>query len=190
MSLQDLLKSVEQSYSFRKVATVKGVEYGLQVLSIDQERIVNAAVMPLKDEDDPDAYFKDLKKQVLSRAIVSLNGEDLPGVVELDGERKDRSLFLIGFLSKVPESILEALFDAYIDLREESEQAVEKEMKYDWFKTPEQRRKEYMEETEESDSATEESPKEKIEDQEESEEIKLKPVRETQGPVEPSNSIL
>lgn len=188
MSLQDVLKAVQDSYEFKKTATVKGVTYGLRVLNVDQEKTVNAAVSVI-DEEDPTAYVKELRKEILSRSIVEIKGERIPDIVETPDGKKDKSIFLKEFLGTLPDVLIEKLFDVYVDLREEAQKAIEDEMQYDWFKTPEQRQKEY-EDAEEEKEAEEKRSADNSEDlnksekaaEDEIEDVDLKPVTETEEP--------
>jgi phosphoribosylformylglycinamidine (FGAM) synthase PurS component len=189
MSLQDVLKAVQDSYEFKKTATVKGIPYGLKVLNVKQEKQVNAAVSSLNDEDAA-SYIKELRKEILSRSVVEIKGELIPDVVETPDGRKDRALFLKEFLDTLPDVLIEKLFDIYVDLREEAEKAIENDMQYDWFKTPEERNKEYegsrddQEEPEKPDDLdSERSEEDKLE------KVDLKEVRETEDPeIPPANS--
>lgn len=184
MSLQDVLKAVQDSYAFKKTATVKGIPYGIKVLNVDQEKLVNVAVSAL-NEEDPAAYIRELRKEILSRAIIEIQGEPVPEVVEVQEGKKDKAIFLKEFFGTLPDTVIEKLFDAYVDLREESQKAIENEMQYDWFKTPEQRQKEYEEAADESKNqsdqsgeSSEESEKAEKSEEEKLEDIKLRPVRE------------
>lgn len=192
MSLQDVLKAVQDSYEFKKTATVKGISYGLKVLNVKQEKLVNEAISSLNDED-ASVYIKELRKEILSRSIVEIKGELIPDVVDTSDSKKDRALFLKEFLDTLPDVLIEKLFDVYVDLREEAEKAIETDMQYDWFKTPEERNKEFDESRD-----NQEKSEEKVEsgdlDSEKSEEdeiekVDLKEIRETEEPeIPPANS--
>lgn len=193
MSLQDVLNEVRGSYEFKKIITIKGTSYMLSVLTVDQERKVNTAISAYDDED-ADAYVKEMRKELLSRAIVEIKGELIPDVVETPDGNKDKPIFLKEFLGTLPGTLIEKLFDAYIDLREESQKGIESEMQYDWFKTPEQRQKEYDDLTaeaekeeiatlgDEASEAAEKAEEDKIKD------VSLKPVRETEEPEIPQTA--
>lgn len=195
VSLLDVLKEVQESYKFTKEATVGGVKYVLRVLTVDQEKVVNTVVSDLPEEDIHH-YIREMRKEILCRAIIEIKGEQISDVVETPEGPKDKSIFLKEFLSTLPDTILKNLFDAYVDLREESEENINKNMQYNWYKTPEQRDKEYEEESkkensekkDESSKNSEDSNEENEDSNEENvEDVKLRKVNEVNEPELPPN---
>lgn len=184
MSLNDVLAEVQSSYVFQKEIELKEVTYVLQVLDNESERKVNAAVNTADLTEDVDAYIKELRKELLSRAIVSIKGQDIPEVVEVNDEKIDRPLYLKSFLDKIPGSILIKMFEAYVDLREESEEAISKTMRYDWFKTPEQREQEMeLEQKKREQKDREEKTDNETEPlSEDIDDVNLRPINETKEP--------
>jgi hypothetical protein len=151
MSLKEVLASVKSSFLFTKVVEIKGIKYGLSVLSMGQEKKVNAYLDTINQEDSLE-YLNELRRAVISESIVSINAETIGKVVkDTDAAgnevEKDKAIYIKEMLSDFPTTIVTELFDAYIDIKEESENILKKEMKYDWFKSPEQREKEAAEET-------------------------------------------
>jgi hypothetical protein len=73
------------------------------------------------------------------------------------------------FLITLPDKIVEQLFDVYVDLKDQSDSTLTAQLKYDWFKTPEQREKEKA-------APKEEAPKEATE--EKKEDIKFRKIEE------------
>jgi len=170
MGLTDVFQAIQKKFSFSKVVEISGIKFELSILSFDQE--LKSESFPQGDAD-PLAYYNETRRYTLSHAIRSIDGEVVPEVVEIKNgskiEKIQGSLYVKGVLSKLPVKIVEQLFDAYIDIKEEYEGMLDKELKYDWFKTPEQRDAERKSKTEEkSDSeepksedsaqATEEAP--------------------------------
>jgi hypothetical protein len=173
MSLREVFSSVKESFKFKKNVIIKDVTYELTVLSMGQERKVNLFLDGLK-QDDSLEYLNELKRSVISEAITAINGESLGKTIkdtDKDGKEveKDRVIFLKEFLCEIPSGIVTELFDAYIDAKDQSDDMLKKEMKYDWFKTPEQREKE----NEDLRKKEELKKEEKIED------VKLTKVVET-----------
>lgn len=190
MSLDAVLAEVQNSYVFEKEVTIKGIKYVLRVLDSESERKVNEVVKSEDVSDDVEEYMKVIRSELLSRAIVSIKDQPVPDVVEVkdkgeDGEEKtkkiDKAIYLKGFLKGLPGTVLSSLFDAYIDAREEQEEAISKEMRYDWFKTPEQREEERKKELEKSEEE-EKEPEDTDKADEEVEDVKLTPVNETKEP--------
>ena len=146
MSLKDVLAAVQKSLQFSKLVTVNGITYGLAVLSVEQEKKVNSLIASYEDLEGLD-YYKMTKKELLCESIVSINGETLGKVVKdtnAEGKEveKDKAIVLRGMLNDYPTAIIDKLFDAYVDIKEQAEEDLKKGMKYDWYKTPEQRQKE------------------------------------------------
>lgn len=182
MSLQDILQKIAKSNEFRKPFTLKGIRYILQVLSVEQEKMVNAA-MEGRDTGAAE-YYTDYRKELLSRAIVEIDNETIPAVVEIEikGEmkKKDKVLFLKDeILSSFSNDATERMFDAYIDLREQSAEEIQKETEYEWFKTPEERAKESEERIKKEQEKIKEEEKE---EDEEIEKVDLKKVNESENP--------
>jgi hypothetical protein len=150
MSLREVLSSVKNSFKFSKPVTVKGAKYDLSVLNMGQEKKVNAYLDGLNQEDSVE-YLNELRKSVLAESITAINGEVFGKIVkDINAEgvevEKDKAIFVKEFLGDLPATLVSELFDAYIDVKEQFDDMLKKEMKYDWFKTPEQREKEIEEE--------------------------------------------
>lgn len=183
MSLQDVLKKIESANEFRKCYTSRGVKYVLKVLSVEDEMKVNAS-MDGKDLEAKE-YYAQYRKELLARAIIQIDGEYIPEVVECEekGEmiKKDRALFLKEkVLSTFTYDSTEKMFDAYIDLREESAEDIEKETEYEWFKTPEQREKESEQRIREEQEREKKESTEK--EDEDVEDVKLEKVNDVGNP--------
>lgn len=182
MSLKEVFSAVKDSFKFKKDVTIKGVTYELTVLSMGQERKVNLILDSL-EKDDSLEYLNELKKSIVAESITAINGEVL-GATITDKDKtgkeveKDKAIFMKELLNDMPSGIITELFDAYIDTKDQSDDMLKKDMKYDWFKTPEQREKEAEElkkkEAESGEAETKaEEPSDSVED------IKLSKVKET-----------
>jgi len=185
MSLDEILGGIKKQLIFTKEAEVAGIKFILGVLSLEEEQ--KASSLPNED-DDGMAYYNEMRKHILSYAIRQVNGEEIPSVVETaEGDAKvtkEKSIYLREFLSSLPGHITDQLFDIYIDLREESESDVEKDVKYNWFKTPEQREKEREEqEKKRAEEEAQEESKAKTEDVE-TKDINLKKLDEPEEETE------
>jgi hypothetical protein len=149
MSLKEILSAVQNSFQFKKGADFRGIKYELSVLSVDQEKKVNSVVATYDNIEGLD-YYNQLKKELLCEAITAINGEAIGKTVkdtDASGKEveKDKAIFLRGLLGDIPTAGIDQLFEVYLDLKEQSEEILKKEMRYDWFKTPEQRKKEVEE---------------------------------------------
>jgi len=137
MGLTDVFKSIQESLSFSKTVEIYGIRFELRLLSFEEE--LKTESMPT-DNIDPIVFYGETRLQTLSCAVKSINGEIVPSVIEIkEGEKIQGSLYIKNFISTLPIKIIENLFDAYTDMKEEAEDKLTKEMKYNWFKTPEQR---------------------------------------------------
>lgn len=157
MSIKDVLASVKKSFQFHKEVTIKGNRYEVSVLTMGQEKKVNAHLEAI-NQDDSLEYLNDLRVSVLSESITAVNGEHIDTVVkdvDKDGKdvEKDKAIYVREFLTELPATVITELFDSYVDVKEQSDDILKKEMKYDWFKTPEQRAKEAEEETKKAEEA-------------------------------------
>jgi hypothetical protein len=145
MSLNDVFSAAKDSFKFKKFVTIKDVKYGIAVLNMGQEKKVNAYLETLK-QDDTVEYLNELRRAIVSEAIVSI-GDEIFGKtikVTIDGKEveKDKAIAIKEFLMDLPTTAVSELFDTYVDVKEQSEDILKKEMKYDWFKTPDQRERE------------------------------------------------
>jgi hypothetical protein len=186
MSIKDVLASVKSSFTFKKEVKIAGNSYELSVLSMEQEKKVNGYLDGLNQEDSVN-YLNELRKSLLSESITAINGTTVDKVVsdvDIEGKeiKKDKAIFLKEFLSDLPSIVIAQLFDAYVDVKEQQEDMLKKEMKYDWFKTPAQREKELEEETkkqeEEAKKSETETKKPETEAGKEPEDVKLTKVTE------------
>ena len=191
MSLKDVLSAVKKSFQFSKVVTVNGVNYGLAVLSVDQEKKVNGVISSYENLDGLD-YYKATKKELLCESIIFINEEVIGKVVKdvnAEGKEveKDKAIALRELLGDFPTAIIDQLFEAYLDIKEQSEEDLKKSLKYDWFKTPEQRKKEAEDRQKEEEDKAEKVAKDakaketKIEEKD----VELKKVIEPIEPVIP-----
>jgi len=174
MSLKEIFSSVQDSFKFKKEITINGAIYELTVLSMGQERKVNAFLETLEKEDTME-YLNELRRSIVAESLTAINGEALGKIVKVEENgkevEKDKAIAMKEFLNELPTTVVSDLFDTYVDVKEQSEDIFKKEMKYDWFKTPEQREKELQDRN-----------KKEAEDEKEIPDVNLSKVVET--PVE------
>jgi len=165
MAIADSLKKLQLKFVFRKDAEIGGNKYTLQVLSLKDEQQVQS--LPA-DGVDGMAYFSEMQKSILSRAIRAVDGEEIPDIIELeqDGKKstKERAVYMREIIDTLPTFLIENLFQVYADIRDQKENEISSSLTYSWYKTPEQREKERDEEREKerrgSSSALKETPPE------------------------------
>ena len=166
MSLSDVIKSMEDRFSFKKKATVGGISFEISLLNYEQDRNINS----IPDEgDDPLSFYEKTRTQLLSYAITSIDGETIPESVEVIEEgktvTKEKSIYVKDILKKLPQKIVEKIFEIYVDFKEETDKKLDEDVEYKWYKTPEERKKERekkeKEEEPEEESTPEESSNEK-----------------------------
>lgn len=162
MGLADVFQAIQKKLSFSKVVEISGIKFELGLLTFEQES--KSESFPQGDAD-PLAYYNETRRYTLSYAIRSIDGEIVPAVVETkNGDKTEKiqgSLYVKNILSALPVKIVEQLFDAYIDIKDEFEDVLDKELKYNWFKTPEQRdaeRKSKSAESKEPEESAEKEP--------------------------------
>jgi len=159
MSIFDVLKAIENKLSFRKRAVVGGITFDLTLLNYEQDQMINS--IP-EEGETPLSFYDKTRAQVLSHAIVGINEEVIPDVVQVpDGDRtitKERAIYVREFLKRIPPKLVDKLFEIYVDFKEEMDNRLEKDTQYEWYKTPEERRKEREEkELEEASSEKKET---------------------------------
>lgn len=161
MSLSDVIKSLEDKFSFKKKAIVSGISFEISLLNYEQDQLISS----FPDEgDDPLSYYERTRAQVLSYAITCIDGEVIPDIVEVKEENstvtKEKSIYVKEILKKVPPKIVEKLFEVYIDFKDETDNKLDNDVEFEWYKTPEQRKKE-------RDAKEEEEKRDKVDSSEE-----------------------
>ncbi|MCX7914294.1 MAG: hypothetical protein N2511_06895 [Thermodesulfovibrionales bacterium] len=140
--LDSILDSLEKKLKKSKEIIICDIKFEISLLTYEEEQLVS--FLP-KEEEEPLAFYEKTRAQVLSYSIKKINGVEIPAIVEIDKdgkkESKERSVYIRDdVLKKLPTKVVDILFDAYIDFKEEAESCMDKDVKYEWYKTPEQRR--------------------------------------------------
>lgn len=164
------LKKIEKQFKNCKEVIVNDVKFEISLLTYAEERQVNS--IP-KEEEDPLAFYERVRVQVLSYSIKKINGIEIPEIVEIEEngkkESKERAIYIRdNILKGMPSKVVDILFDAYVDFKDEIEDKLGKSIKYEWYKTPEQRQLEKEQKLKKEENK-EEKPiiLEKIEEKEE-----------------------
>jgi hypothetical protein len=161
---------LEEKLTFKKKAVISGISFELALLNYEQDQMINA----YPDEgDDPISYYEKTRAKVLSYALISIDGESFPPIVEItEGDKvttKEKAIYIREILKKLPPKIVEKLFEVYIDFKDETDTRLNTEVEFQWYKTPEQRKEEREKmEKEEKNKKTENKEPEVSESQEES----------------------
>lgn len=143
MSLFDLLKTLEEKFTVKKEATISGISFEIALLTYEQDQMVSA----LPEEGmDPLTYYEKTRLHILSYAVIKINGEEFPKIIETieDGKTvtKEKAIYVRDILKSIPQKVVEKLFEVYVDLRDEADTKIDGEVEYKWYKTPEQRKSE------------------------------------------------
>jgi len=143
MSLLDVIKAMEEKLTFKKKAVISGISFEIALLNYEQDQMMNA----YPDEgDDPLSYYEKTRSKVLSYAIVGIDGESIPTIVEVTEEdkviTKEKAIYVRDILKKIPPKIVEKLFEIYIDFKDETDNRLNEEVEFQWYKTPDQRKAE------------------------------------------------
>jgi hypothetical protein len=143
MSLFDVIKSLEEKLTFKKKVVISGISFEIALLNYEQDQIINS----YPDEgDDPLSYYEKTRSKVLSYALVSIEGEIIPSIVEVaEGDKvitKEKAIYIREILKKLPPKVVEKLFEVYIDFKDETDNRLNSEVEFQWYKTPDQRKAE------------------------------------------------
>jgi len=144
MNLNEVIDSVKKALSFYKEIEIMGVKYGLGILTIEEETKANTDASNGNFEGI--AFINNLRRNILSYAIKNIADTVFGDIIEVEEGgtivKQERAIFMKNFINKVPTDLTDHLFEAYIDLKEETEEKMKSEIKYNWYKTPEVRKKE------------------------------------------------
>lgn len=75
-------------------------------------------------------YLHTMRVEALSRAIIALDGVQIPDFVDVDGDRQQKHIILRELVSQWGDAVLSAIYRAYIDLEERAEAAVRQKVRY------------------------------------------------------------
>jgi len=182
MGLADALKALKESFNFRKEVTVRGIKFELSVLTHKDEQEVSELEQDENAPVDGIAFFNESRKRLLSYSIRKINEEEIPDIVEIEenGKKKtvERQIYVRGIIDGIGSKLSDKLFDAYVDLKEESDADIDKSTEYEWFRTPEERErlnKEKLKKAQMEGQSLKEEATENVHKEEESEfkEIKI-----------------
>lgn len=170
----DIANLIRSKLVFTKDLEVSGIKFGLGLLSLEEEQ-KSSALSTATNMEDTMTYYNEIRRGLLSFAVKALNGEVLPDVLEVEGGTKERAIYIRELLATLPSKIIDQLFEAYVDLREEAESKLDSTVAFQWYKTPAQREEERkVKESEAAKKAEDDSKKE--EENIESKDIKLTPI--------------
>lgn len=149
MSLETILKAIQQNFNFSKEATISDIKFEIGLLTFDEEQKISS----ISDSTmEPIVFYNENRKRILAYSIKALNGEKIPAIVEVKNgdktETKEKAIYVREILDSLPSRVFDELFEMYIDLKEESEKKIEAKIEYKWFKTKEQREEERKKEAE------------------------------------------
>ena len=146
MVFDSLFKKVQNTLSISKDVEILGIKFKFGLLTFDESQRVTADKSSKEQEneqitgDDFLLIYKDAMKKTLSYSIKAIDDQELPAIVEVvEGDKsvtKERALYLRELLDSLAPTFVEKLFDVYLDFKEEVDERVSKETKYDWFKDP------------------------------------------------------
>lgn len=159
MNLQKIFDNIKVKSEFRKTVELQGTTYELGILSVEEEIKANV-IDPGISESEGTAIYETLKKQILSYSIRKIEGTEIPDIVDIEegeGEgkkvcKKERALYLKEAIKSWNSYMVDSLFNVYIDIKEEAEVKLKQDMKYIWFKDPDDRKKELLKKINDKDS--------------------------------------
>jgi hypothetical protein len=192
MGFLEALKSIKEKVSYTKEVDFLGSKLCLGLLSVSDEQKISSLQNTGVDGSvaviDTTEYFRDFKKRILSIAIKRVDSMVIPEVVidHEDGKetqtKKTKEVFLYDYLSTFPTAMVDNLFEAYLDFKEECGEKIEKDFKWDWYKTPEEREEEYQKKLREKKKNDLDSVEDKDDDEEEDKlpSIKFKEIKNSE----------
>jgi hypothetical protein len=85
------------------------------------------------NKEDALAVMAEVRIKTIAAALISINGEVIPQVVEKDGEKLDKMMYLYGELTQWPTTLITNLFNIISDFKDRERTTVMKSVKYEWF---------------------------------------------------------
>jgi len=179
MGFLEALNNIKSKVLYTKEVDFLGSTISLRLLTMEDEGRLSKYDASTDPDNSSGDYFSEIKKILLANAINSIDGEVVPEIVILSNSgdkdiRKTKELFLVDYLSSIPSVLVDNLFEAYLDFKEECGAKITEDFKWEWYKTPEEREEEYKKKLKKSKEEPEEST---LEDEEEN---KLDPIKFTE----------
>jgi len=149
MNLDAVLSAVKKSFIIRKSVDFKeaGLHFELEPLTAIEE----VKIMESLKGIDASLYFTTLKKRSIATSIKLItlkDGEEVSTVdlskelieyTDEEGKAKTKSKFLyvLDYIEKWPESMIDVLFEAHANMHQEVEDRIRKQTRFEIFKVSE-----------------------------------------------------
>lgn len=126
--LKKLEKIVSNSNKTKEVS-VGDVKLTIRLMTSYEELLVQDAIAQF----DGLTYLLKTKQETLAHVISRIDGEDIPDEVEVEGGVKvQKGVFLKNrFLSSLPQTGVDSIFQAYLVLQLESQDDIKKSVKFE-----------------------------------------------------------
>jgi len=148
MGLFESLEKIKKKVNRTKDVDFFGSSVTLRILTAKEED--NVSNLEGEEKVEVQQIISNMRKNILAYALHAVDGEVFPDVIvskDSEGNEKKQTkfIFVLEYLSTLSTSFVDSLFDSYLDFKEESNKEVLDNFKWEWYKTPEQREKEYEE---------------------------------------------
>lgn len=128
---------VNKAFSTPELTTdveINGIKFKLGASSNkDAFAIADLLENARHNKGDTLVVMAEVRTRTIAAALISINGEEIPQVVEVNGEKLDKMMYLYGELSKWPTTLITSLFNIITDFKDKERHAIMKSVKYDWF---------------------------------------------------------
>jgi hypothetical protein len=122
------LEKIVSSTTKSKEVQVLDTKLTIRLLTASEEMAIQDAIAEL----DGLNFLLKTKQETLGHSIIKIDGEEIPSEVEVDnGVKIQKSIFLKNnFLTSLPQSAVDSIFQAYLVLQLESQDETKNQIKY------------------------------------------------------------
>lgn len=122
------LEKIVQSTNRIKEVQVLDTKLTIRLLTASEEMQVQDAIASL----DGLNFLLKTKQETLSHCIIKIDGEEIPSEVEVEnGVKIQKTVFMKNsFLSSIPQSAVDSIFQAYLVLQLEGQDDTKNQIKY------------------------------------------------------------
>jgi hypothetical protein len=133
MDLSKLTKKINAAMNYTKVIEISGVKYTLRLHTHDHQKAIEAFMMSVESMDKSGEDYVLANKKLVDLNIVyalhSIDEEELPE--DFDGVHRDKAL--IPVVGGWPESVVQILFSAVLDMKVEYSVTLIGKVKFNWY---------------------------------------------------------
>jgi len=113
--LKQKLEKLHDDTLLTKEVVIGDLKFLLKPLTTSQEMEIHDAVSEMKGLN----YLLKLKQETLARSVWKIDGEEIPALVEENGTKYTREIFLKRFIATLAQGTIDTIFSAYLVLQAE-----------------------------------------------------------------------